>query len=565
MMTQMMRHLAAPMVVMATVAAPAAPVMAQTVKRELVRYDNVQIEVMSQGRGPVIVMLPSLGRSGRDYDKVAANLEKDGFRVLRPEPRGIGRSKGPMEKLSIHDFARDIAKVVEHEKAGPVVVVGHAWGNFPARQLATDRPDLVRGVVLAAASAGKVPPGSTEKPINAEMREAIDGPSHTELPEEKRLEYLRKAFFAPGNDPRVWLTGWHKETHDAQGYARNNTPVDDYFAAGTAPIPPRRTAQPADGAGHLDGELPRGGGHPPVDDLRLARRRRVVDPVVEAAALERVVQVARPVRREDDDRRERRHDRAELGHGDARRQRHGDGDGAHAGRPGGERGQPDGDDPGRQQRPLDRDHQRGGAAIGDAQLGEYPRGRLGGVHDQHGRRAGQLGQLNQGRVGQRIAADQLGGQEILAVTHAGQLDLDLGRILDDVVVRQDEPGLVDDEPAAGALHVLFLRRAPAAAAARQLEREHVAEPSHLPSRGRRDAHDGRAGLLRDRAKRRRVDRSGQRGAVRGRHADVAGEGMRHQIQPRGDDHPHGQGKNCDEHPVEKTRFANRHIKPPCTP
>lgn len=236
MMTQMMRHLAAPMVVMATVAAPAAPLMAQTVKRELVRYDNVQIEVMSQGRGPVIVMLPSLGRSGRDYDKVAANLQKDGFRVLRPEPRGIGRSKGPMEKLSIHDFARDIAKVVEHEKAGPVVVVGHAWGNFPARQLATDRPDLVRGVVLAAASAGKVPPGSTEKPINAEMREAIDGPSHTELPEEKRLEYLRKAFFAPGNDPRVWLTGWHKETHDAQGYARNHTPVDDYFAAGTAPI-----------------------------------------------------------------------------------------------------------------------------------------------------------------------------------------------------------------------------------------------------------------------------------------------------------------------------------------
>ncbi|WP_405046381.1 alpha/beta fold hydrolase [Pseudomonas putida] len=57
-----------------------------------------------------------------------------------------------MEKLSIHDFARDIAAVVEHEKQGPVVVVGHAWG-FPARQLATDRPELVRGVVLAAASA----------------------------------------------------------------------------------------------------------------------------------------------------------------------------------------------------------------------------------------------------------------------------------------------------------------------------------------------------------------------------------------------------------------------------
>jgi pimeloyl-ACP methyl ester carboxylesterase len=233
-MNSIFRQFAAPIAIVA-MAAPA-PTFAQRLGHELVRYDNVQIDVTTQGKGPVIVMLPSLGRSGRDYDKVAARLQKSGFRVLRPEPRGIGRSKGPMEKLSIHDFARDVGAVVEHEKAGPVVVVGHAWGNFPARQLATDRPDLVRGVVLVAASAGKVPPGSTEKPINAEMREAIDGPSHTELPEAKRLEYLRKAFFAPGNDPRVWLGGWHKETHDAQGYARNNTPVDDYFAAGTAPI-----------------------------------------------------------------------------------------------------------------------------------------------------------------------------------------------------------------------------------------------------------------------------------------------------------------------------------------
>lgn len=224
----------APIAVVASVVA--APVAAQPVKQSIVKYDNVQIEVRTQGKGPVIVMLPSLGRSGRDYDVVAANLQKQGFRVVRPEPRGIGKSKGPMERLSIHDFARDVAVVVEKQKAGPVVVVGHAWGNFPARQLAADRPDLVRGVVLAAASAGKVPAGSTEKPINAEMREAIDGPSHIELPEEQRLAYLRKAFFAPGNDPRVWLGGWHHETHDAQGYARNNTPVDDYFAAGTAPI-----------------------------------------------------------------------------------------------------------------------------------------------------------------------------------------------------------------------------------------------------------------------------------------------------------------------------------------
>lgn len=205
-------------------------------EHEIVRYDNVQIEVNSQGTGPVIVMLPSLGRSGRDYDKVAQYLQEDGFRVVRPEPRGIGESKGPMENLSVHDFARDVAAVVEHENKGPIVVVGHAWGNFAARMLAADRPDLVRGVVMAAASAGKVPPGSTEKPINAEMRQAIDGAGDLSLSKEQRLVYLKKAFFAPGNDPSVWLDGWHEATHDAESHARNTTPVDDYFAAGKAPI-----------------------------------------------------------------------------------------------------------------------------------------------------------------------------------------------------------------------------------------------------------------------------------------------------------------------------------------
>ncbi|QBC32717.1 alpha/beta fold hydrolase [Pandoraea sp. XY-2] len=210
--------------------------LAANVEHTLVKHDNVQIDVMRQGKGPLIVMLPSLGRSARDYDDVAARLVADGFRVVRPEPRGIGRSVGPMESLNMHDFARDVAAVIENEHAGPAVVVGHAWGNFPARQVATDRPDLVRGVVLVAASAGKVPPGSTEKPIGPEMRKAIDGAGDLRLSRAQRLIYLKEAFFAPGNDPTVWLDGWHHDTHEAESHARKVTPVDDYFAAGSAPI-----------------------------------------------------------------------------------------------------------------------------------------------------------------------------------------------------------------------------------------------------------------------------------------------------------------------------------------
>ncbi|WP_336596459.1 hypothetical protein [Paraburkholderia bengalensis] len=61
---------------------------------DVVKHGDVQIEVLSQGKGPTIVIVPSLGRSVRDYDQVAQYLVADGFRVLRPEPRGVGKSSG---------------------------------------------------------------------------------------------------------------------------------------------------------------------------------------------------------------------------------------------------------------------------------------------------------------------------------------------------------------------------------------------------------------------------------------------------------------------------------------
>jgi pimeloyl-ACP methyl ester carboxylesterase len=192
----------------------------------------VTIEYSDEGRGEVIVMLPSLARSGRDFDDVSTRIIGKGFRVVRPEPRGIRGSHGPMEELSLHDFGGDVAAVLDHEKTGPVVIVGHAWGSQPARMVAADRPDLVCAVVMAAASAGKLLPGSEEKPYSR-LRTEIDGAGDPSLSIDKRLECLRKAFFAPGHDPSVWLDGWYQDAHHAQSYARVHTPIDDYFSAGT--------------------------------------------------------------------------------------------------------------------------------------------------------------------------------------------------------------------------------------------------------------------------------------------------------------------------------------------
>jgi pimeloyl-ACP methyl ester carboxylesterase len=44
------------------------------------------------------------------------------------------------------------------------------------------------------------------------------------------------AFFAPGHDPSVWLTGWHPEALKAERVGEKEPLVDVWFACGKAPI-----------------------------------------------------------------------------------------------------------------------------------------------------------------------------------------------------------------------------------------------------------------------------------------------------------------------------------------
>ncbi|MCS4065483.1 alpha/beta fold hydrolase [Pseudomonas putida] len=153
------------------------------------------------------MILPSKGGGDYDYDQISSYLANDGYRVIRPESRGINGSQAPMDTPTLHNFTADVASVMDKVHTGPAVVVGHAWVSQPARVLAVDRPDLVKGVVLAAASIGKLPPRSNEKPYGR-MVEAIKGAGNYALPEAQRIKYLEQAFFAPGNDARAWLAGW---------------------------------------------------------------------------------------------------------------------------------------------------------------------------------------------------------------------------------------------------------------------------------------------------------------------------------------------------------------------
>ncbi len=185
------------------------------------------IAVLREGAGPLVVMLPSRGRGSEDYDEVAAAIASAGYRVLRPQPRGLCGSTGPLDGLTLHDFAADIAAVIAAEQAGRAVIVGHAFGNFVARATATDHPDLVRAVVLAAAGAKDFP---------RELSVLVTRASDMAVPEAERLACLRTVFFAPGNDPACWLTGWDERVSRSQRAAADRTPQSDWWGAGRAPL-----------------------------------------------------------------------------------------------------------------------------------------------------------------------------------------------------------------------------------------------------------------------------------------------------------------------------------------
>jgi pimeloyl-ACP methyl ester carboxylesterase len=195
--------------------------------RELVREGNLQIDVLVNGEGPAIVLLPSSQRDSLDFDDIAARIAAQGFRVLRPQPRGMGRTTAPAEALDLNALAADVALVITRLGGGRAIVAGHAFGHFVARVVDLDHPQLVRGVVVIAGAARVFPPG---------LSEALDTASDVTKPRDARIAGLQRAFFAPGHDASVWLDGWHPELRDAYRRAGAKPPKESWWPVTHAPI-----------------------------------------------------------------------------------------------------------------------------------------------------------------------------------------------------------------------------------------------------------------------------------------------------------------------------------------
>ena len=196
--------------------------------RCVVTTGQASIDTRVDGDGSAVVVIPSYGRdAGSDFDALTTTLVAGGYRVLRPQPRGVAGSSGPMSGVTFADMAGDIARVVDDLADGPAVILGHAFGNFVARATAVHHPGRVAAVILAAASGRTVDPQINSAPMRA---------GDLTLPDATRLAVLQQAFFAPGHDASVWLGGWYPATLAMQVDCVQRTDAARYCGAGDAPV-----------------------------------------------------------------------------------------------------------------------------------------------------------------------------------------------------------------------------------------------------------------------------------------------------------------------------------------
>jgi 3-oxoadipate enol-lactonase len=141
-----------------------------------------------RGRGPPVVLVHGHTLDRRLWEPQVAPLLDAGYRVVRYDVRGHGRSEAPATGYTYQNYSLDLRDLLDRLSIGaPVNVVGLSMGGGIALQFAVDHPERVASLVLVDSTV----PGFT---YSSEYAEAIE-----ELVRVARSEGPRTAL------ERVWL------------------------------------------------------------------------------------------------------------------------------------------------------------------------------------------------------------------------------------------------------------------------------------------------------------------------------------------------------------------------
>lgn len=114
-------------------------------------HGAIHVQIEGAADAPTVVFANSLGSDLRLWDNVLPLLPQ-GLRFVRYDKRGHGLSDHS-GGTRIEEHAADAIALIESLGCGPVVFVGLSMGGLIAQVVASQRPDLLRALVLSNTAA----------------------------------------------------------------------------------------------------------------------------------------------------------------------------------------------------------------------------------------------------------------------------------------------------------------------------------------------------------------------------------------------------------------------------
>jgi len=128
--------------------------------------DGATFHVIEEGAGQPVVLLHGHTLDLRVWDEQAPIWAGAGYRVIRYDQRGHGRSGSPPCGYRFGDHAADLAALLRGLGAAPAHVVGLSKGGGIALELALRSPGLLRSLTL-------VGPLVPDYPLSAELLDSF--------------------------------------------------------------------------------------------------------------------------------------------------------------------------------------------------------------------------------------------------------------------------------------------------------------------------------------------------------------------------------------------------------
>jgi pimeloyl-ACP methyl ester carboxylesterase len=208
------------------------PAIAKAAQRKLISVDGLYIEAFAFGKGQeTLIIAAGNGRPAAQLDGLARKLASRNLRVITYNYRTIGASTGPIEGLTLHDYAKDLWRVADGFGARSVHLAGKTYGNRVVRAAAQDRPDRVRSIILIGAG-GELAPD----PETAALYRRYADPA---TPREEWARLQGALMYAPGNEHLAALDaaqGEYPALAAAQIKANEATPKAEWSSGGSAPM-----------------------------------------------------------------------------------------------------------------------------------------------------------------------------------------------------------------------------------------------------------------------------------------------------------------------------------------